>query len=437
MCSDPEPNCTSNDTDDCGVCGGNGLTPYYYDGDADGLGDPNDFVDACTEPENYVVNSDDLEPDCSTNDTDDCGVCAGGNADKDCAGDCFGEAVINEYCEDTDGDGLGNEESKNEYCDDSVPNDWVLDCNDECMNDPLNDIDNDGFCADEEECDDDPYKQVPGTCGCGVSDLDSDGDGAADCIDGNGDVDQNSVLNVLDLLSIVWHILDPDVYPFTDEQIGIADSNSDGTLDILDLVNFIDIILGDSLTRKLSITDKVNILFTSHSLSIEIDSFIGLDITFQYAENSNIVFEINQEFILGECEEISETRSRCLVATDKSGEILSANTEFEIVEIKAAIPGGFIKVLLSEVPLTFNIGNAYPNPFNPIVKFDYSIPIQSQVLVSVLDVNGRIISILKDKLMESGNYNLNWDASSLSSGVYFVHFNVNNMNSTQKVMLIK
>ena len=89
------------------------------------------------------------------------------------------------------------------------------------------------------------------------------------------------------------------------------------------------------------------------------------------------------------------------------------------------------------MPSEIQIGKAYPNPFNPSIKIDYSIPIQSQVLVSVLDVNGRTISILKDKLMESGNYNLNWDASSLSSGVYFVHFNVNNMNFTQKVMLIK
>ena len=65
---------------------------YYPDVDGDGLGDERLPVTLCETQDGYVLNGDDPEPDCPTNDTDACGVCSGGNADQDCAGICFGLA---------------------------------------------------------------------------------------------------------------------------------------------------------------------------------------------------------------------------------------------------------------------------------------------------------------------------------------------------------
>jgi hypothetical protein len=92
--------------------------------------------------------------------------------------------------------------------------DGLADDCDNCENDADNDIDGDGFCADQEECAADPDKQDAGQCGCGVSDDDSDGDGAEDCIDGNGDVDMDGSLDVTDIIQIAYHIIDPDNNPF-------------------------------------------------------------------------------------------------------------------------------------------------------------------------------------------------------------------------------
>ncbi|MDC0145592.1 right-handed parallel beta-helix repeat-containing protein [bacterium] len=69
---------------------------WYSDEDGDGLGWAEDSVNSCDTPNGYVSNSDDTEPDCATNDTDDCGVCGGENTDKDCAGVCFGQAIIDD-----------------------------------------------------------------------------------------------------------------------------------------------------------------------------------------------------------------------------------------------------------------------------------------------------------------------------------------------------
>ena len=150
-----------------------------------------------------------------------------------------------------------------------------------------------------------------------------------------------------------------------------------------------------------------------------------------------ILFEIKEESIIGECISISDTRSECIISTESSGQIISANEVFEIVSIVAAAPGKYLDVNLSEIPLDLSIGNAYPNPFNPRVKFDYSLPFESEVEVLVYNINGQMISELVDASMQSGKYSIEWNAGDYSSGVYFVHFNINNMNTTQKVMLIK
>jgi len=65
---------------------------YYPDLDGDGLGDPRLPVTLCDAQDGYVLDGSDDEPDCATNDTDTCGVCAGGNAEMDCQGVCFGGA---------------------------------------------------------------------------------------------------------------------------------------------------------------------------------------------------------------------------------------------------------------------------------------------------------------------------------------------------------
>ncbi len=91
---DPEPLCATDDTDACGVCGGPGPQVWYADADGDGAGDDSVAVEACVAPAGFVAEGGDPEPACATDDTDDCGICGGGDGDKDCVGVCFGQAAV-------------------------------------------------------------------------------------------------------------------------------------------------------------------------------------------------------------------------------------------------------------------------------------------------------------------------------------------------------
>ncbi len=201
-CTDPEPECVTNDTDDCGVCNGNNedmdcagecfgsaqIVTYCFDSDGDGLGNPGSETEYCDAlvDEGWVEDCTDPEPECVTNDTDDCGVCNGNNEDMDCAGECFGSAQIVTYCLDSDGDGLGNPGSETEYCDALVDEGWVEDCTDpepECV---THDTDDCGVCNGNNEdmdcageCFGDSYVDE-----CGVCDNDPENDNLS-CLDLN------------------------------------------------------------------------------------------------------------------------------------------------------------------------------------------------------------------------------------------------------------
>ena len=92
---------------------------------------------------------------------------------------------------------------------------------------------------------------------------------------------------------------------------------------------------------------------------------------------------------------------------------------------------------LPVIPENFVLHNAYPNPFNPSTNIRFDLPNQVKVTLEVYNVNGQLVKTLKDSNMEPGYYEVNWDASSVASGAYFVKLSAGSRVGTQKIMLIK
>jgi hypothetical protein len=82
----------------------------------------------------------------------------------------------------------------------------------------------------------------------------------------------------------------------------------------------------------------------------------------------------------------------------------------------------------------------YPNPFNPTTAISFQLSAISEVTLKVYNVLGQEVAVLIDnERMESGEYEVQFDASGLPSGVYFYRLNVNNGEfvQTKKLLLMK
>jgi len=89
------------------------------------------------------------------------------------------------------------------------------------------------------------------------------------------------------------------------------------------------------------------------------------------------------------------------------------------------------------IPQKFNLGQNYPNPFNPSTNIKFSIPQSSYVTLEVYNLVGERVGILVSEQLGAGTYNYDWNASNLTSGIYFYRIQAGNFIETKKMMLLK
>ncbi len=89
------------------------------------------------------------------------------------------------------------------------------------------------------------------------------------------------------------------------------------------------------------------------------------------------------------------------------------------------------------IPSEFSLKQNYPNPFNPSTKIKYEVPVGSFISLKVYDLLGNEIATLVNEEKESGNYEINFDASGLSSGIYYYQLQADNFMYTKKLVLMK
>lgn len=90
-----------------------------------------------------------------------------------------------------------------------------------------------------------------------------------------------------------------------------------------------------------------------------------------------------------------------------------------------------------ELPLEFSLNQNYPNPFNPSTKINYSIPEEIKVELFVSNILGQRVMTLVNRKSIPGTYNVTFDATNLSSGVYFYTIKAGDYIETKKMLLIK
>ena len=88
-------------------------------------------------------------------------------------------------------------------------------------------------------------------------------------------------------------------------------------------------------------------------------------------------------------------------------------------------------------PTHFSLEQNYPNPFNPSTTIEYSIPESGNVKLNVYNSLGEEVETLVNEEKPAGNYEVNFNASELASGIYFYQLRSGAFNQTKKMILIK
>jgi len=88
-------------------------------------------------------------------------------------------------------------------------------------------------------------------------------------------------------------------------------------------------------------------------------------------------------------------------------------------------------------PTSFKLSQNYPNPFNPATTINFSIPKSELVKIKVYDILGKEVATIVNEQMNAGSYNLTFDASKLTSGVYIYKITAGSFSDIKKMMLVK
>lgn len=89
------------------------------------------------------------------------------------------------------------------------------------------------------------------------------------------------------------------------------------------------------------------------------------------------------------------------------------------------------------LPSDFTLAQNYPNPFNPSTSISYSIPSNGMVVLEVRNSLGQLVATLVNEHQNAGNYSASFNATALSSGIYFYTLETVNFSITKKMLLIK
>ncbi|MEE9167081.1 MAG: T9SS type A sorting domain-containing protein [Candidatus Neomarinimicrobiota bacterium] len=89
------------------------------------------------------------------------------------------------------------------------------------------------------------------------------------------------------------------------------------------------------------------------------------------------------------------------------------------------------------VPGDISISNIYPNPFNMTTTIEFTTLNTAPVTFMVYDLLGREVEMILNQAFDSGNHKVQWNASNVPSGIYFVGMRSGDFTQTRKMLLLK
>ena len=242
----------------------------------------------------------------------------------------------------------------------------------------------------------------------------------------DGDVTGNASVDVLDVVALVQYVIGNAT--LTDDEACRADINSDSEVNVLDVVAIVQSIVnsrGESAT-------SAEFSRTSNGLEMTANGVVDA-VQMTLSHGNDFIIELTDNAFVADYNTV-DNKTTLMVVLPEEGSLFTSTGEYTIDEVIAANAEGYIE---TSMPVSFNLSDAYPNPFNPSTNLDIELSYESNVSVMVYNVMGQMVSVLHDGNMSAGMHSITWDASDLSSGMYIIKAEVANEVTSQKVMLVK
>jgi len=248
----------------------------------------------------------------------------------------------------------------------------------------------------------------------------------------DGDANGDGIVNVSDIVAIVQGILGNAV-----NDPCATDVNGDGVVNVSDVVAIVGWIVGGRSDVDHQAMNA-DIVVTNNTISINADGYIaGVQMTLSHGND----FSINlSDAYISEYSTRDNVTTLILVSSDVSlDNIATFNGSFEVESVIVTNSNQEIQdvTILNLEPVELTISG--PNPFNPSTSLNVIVAEAGYVSVNVYNVVGQKVATLLNGYMDANvsGYRVDWNASSLSSGVYLVRAETAGSASTQKLMLLK
>ena len=272
-----------------------------------------------------------------------------------------------------------------------------------------------------------------GYCIVGIDCCDECGGDNSTC-GGSGNVNGGDV-DVTDLVAITFVIV--ELASFDSCQFNEADINSDGVLNIYDIVIILNLIIWDTTLSRGEEVSSSTLYFGNGMVSYKADGNVA-----------GIQLEVSGEFTITSShlpagwEMVNHNKTIILFTHD--GSTIDPGTLFEYtgdMKIESALVADWYgsDVLVSSVliPEEYILDAAYPNPFNPVTNISFSLPENQDITLQVYNLQGQAIETLVHGNMEAGYHTMQWNADNHVSGIYFVRMIAGEYVNSQKLILLK
>jgi hypothetical protein len=276
------------------------------------------------------------------------------------------------------------------------------------------------------------------------------------CINGGcsinlGDLNEDEVLNIQDLITLVNHVLGVSLLEGC--PLEAADVNVDGITNIQDLISLVNLIIGVGRVADLNGTIEVEFKQFDSNLNISMISDVDVaGVQLSVKSNKNLFIDIKDNKHLMKKSSFNKGVANFLAFSVDNQVFDSHNIEINIMGA-SLINFNDIEIIIVDVngeplyqisrsaqnlsPNQFELTDIFPNPFNPITKVSFNIPVDSDISLSAYNIQGEKVDVIFEGFKEAGEYTHKWAPENLSSGVYYIRLNADGISNSKKALLIK